>query len=108
MSRMSELDLERSNVLNFVTDGKLDSILDRRQRREEGLRECFRRDADHAADYAENAMDHCRAMHIAGFDTTRDLEQIEEWAASFLEAVRFAKAKKWTCVTLNQTERTSK
>ena len=80
--------------LNFITDGVIDrhdSTIERiraqRARREEILRECFKHDLKLAFDYAEAAMDHCRDMIRAGFETKEELAEARVTLEAFLVAV---------------------
>ena len=69
MSKISDMDLQRHEVvdLNWVTDGTLQRIVERKSDRyEDNLRECFRRNLNHAFDYA-------KAMSRSGFDASEEL-----------------------------------
>jgi hypothetical protein len=51
--------------LNFITDGTIDRVLQRRSHREAILRNCAKHDLDLALNYAEAALDHigtCAAL----------------------------------------------
>lgn len=73
--------------LNFITDGTIERICAQRNRREEVLRECFSHDLKLAFDYAEAAMDHCRDMKRARFNTTEELAEARVTLEAFLVAV---------------------
>lgn len=79
--------------LNFVTDGTIERVCARRSRWEETLRDCAKHDLSLALDYAEAAMDHCRAMQRSKFDATTELAETETFLRTFLLAVLLMQGK---------------
>ncbi len=69
--------------LSFVTDGTLDRILARRNRREEGLRECFQHNLNNAHLSTDTALAHLGDMVRAGIDVSEEIELCRVEIAAF-------------------------
>ncbi len=67
--------------LNFVSDGTIDRIAQRKQHMEDIRRDAFRRRLKAIADECEEAMDHCRALIRAGSDVSEELKELDETGA---------------------------
>lgn len=90
MSKMSDLDLQRSEIvdLNFVTDGTLDRIIARQPDRYENvLRYSFRHHMERALRDAKNALDYSKALVRGGYPAFHELEEIETAVRGMLLAV---------------------
>ncbi len=73
--------------LNFITDGTIDRILQRRSHREAILRNCAKHDLDLSLNYAEAALDHLEAMRRAKYNVTEELKDTRVTLEAYLVAV---------------------
>lgn len=88
--KMSDMDLQRQEIvdLNFVTDGTLERILNRKHDRYgELLHEAFAHNLKHALNYAERALEYSKSLAAHGYDIFDELEQAETFARGLLLAV---------------------
>ncbi len=73
--------------LNFITDGSIDRILQRRSHREAILRNCAKHDLDLSLNYAEAALDHLKDMRRAKYSVTEELKDTRVMLEAYLVAV---------------------
>ncbi len=73
--------------LNFITDGSIDRILQRRSHREAILRNCAKHDLDLSLNYAEAALDHLKDMRRAKYNVTEELKDTRVMLEAYLVAV---------------------
>ncbi len=70
--------------LNWVTDGTIDRIAQRRQHMEDIRRDAFKRRLKAIADEVEEANAHCRALICSGADVSKELLELETIANGLL------------------------